>query len=281
MKMKRKKNANPRGPGRTVLWIQMPSLRSKAKAAAPVLRPRIAKPRKKRAKPESAGDKLKRAVTEYAGADGVERLLLEPRLHLALSGVYPDAEARVDYVSRLNVKLEQPPVPAAEPMVPEAPVERPVDDEETEDESDGDYGLLGLGDAGVYVLRLEGLSYQVYVGSSQDITKRVEQHRRGEGAACTKDATKIELVSRIPCENPADLDDLERKETLDQMRRLGIDKVRGWKFSTRVLSDEYWKQAFEDICCRFKLCLRCGRASHFANNCFARSKAEWCGNTSL
>ena len=272
----------------------MPSLRSKAKAApaTPALRPRAgvakAKPRKRGPRPENAGDKLKRAVTEYAGADGIERLLLEPRLHLALSGVYPDPEARVDYVSRLNLKLERPvgPVePLLEPVM--EPVEKPAaDPEETEDESDGDYGLLGPGegfleDAGVYVLRLEGLSYQVYVGSSQNIAKRVEQHQRGDGAACTKDATKIELVSRIPCQSLDELDDLERKETLDQMHRLGIDKVRGWKFSTRVLSDEYWKQAFEDICCRFKLCLRCGRASHFANNCYARSKADWCGNSSL
>ena len=208
---------------------------------------------KKSAEPPTPRDleaaRLTRAAAEFAKSSGLQRLILEPGLHSVLMDAFPSAEDRSDYITRLSTYTE--PLPAQ--VVP------------------------FLENAGVYVLRLEGLSYSVYVGSSRNIPQRVEQHKEGEGAACTKDAASIELLATIPCYTLDELDDMERRETLDQMHRLGIDKVRGWKFSTRIMFDEHWRQAFEDICCRKSLCLRCGRASHFVTNCYARTKAEWCG----
>ena len=219
-------------------------------------RPHPHEPAPKRAKPlppveplDLEAARLTRAAAEFAGSTGLQRLILEPGLHSILKEAFPSADDRADYIGRLSAYTE--PIPAQ--IVP--PLEN----------------------AGVYVLRLEGLSYSVYVGSSRNIPQRVEQHKEGEGAACTKDAASIELLATIPCYTLDELDDMERRETLDQMHRLGIDKVRGWKFSTRIMFDEHWRQAFEDICCRKSLCLRCGRASHFVTNCYARTKAEWCG----
>ena len=130
---------------------------------------------------------------------------------------------------------------------------------------------------GVYVLDLEGLPFKVYVGSSQNVPRRVEQHKKGDGAVCTKLAKGIHLLASIGCPKATGLDDLERKETLKQMYQRGIDKVRGWKFSTLVLSDEHKQQAFEDICCSFNLCLKCGEGKHFVGECRSKTKAKWCG----
>ena len=130
---------------------------------------------------------------------------------------------------------------------------------------------------GVYVLHLQGLPFKVYVGSSQNIQRRVEQHKKGEGAVCTKMAKGVQILASIACPKATGLDDLERKETLKQMYQHGIDKVRGWKFSTLVLSDEHKQQAFEDICCSFNLCLKCGSSQHFVGECRSKTKTDWCG----
>ena len=130
---------------------------------------------------------------------------------------------------------------------------------------------------GVYVLAVTGMSYEVYVGSSQNIPRRVEQHEKGEGAVCTKLAKGVRMLASIACRKADGLDDLERKETLKQMHQRGINKVRGWKFSTLVLSDEHKQQAFEDICCCFDLCLKCGETKHFVGECRSKTKARWCG----
>ena len=131
--------------------------------------------------------------------------------------------------------------------------------------------------SGVYILALTGMPYEVYVGSSKNIPRRVEQHEKGEGAVCTKMAKGVRMLASIACRKADGLDDLERKETLKQMHQRGIDKVRGWKFSTLVLSDEHKQQAFEDICCRFQLCLKCGEGKHFVGECPSKKKAKWCG----
>ena len=130
---------------------------------------------------------------------------------------------------------------------------------------------------GVYVLAVKGLPFEVYVGSSQNIPRRVEQHKKKEGAVCTTLAKGVQLLASIGCPKATGVDDLERKETLKQMHQRGIDKVRGWKFSTLVLSDEHKQQAFEDICCCFDLCLKCGETKHFVGECRSKTKARWCG----
>ena len=126
--------------------------------------------------------------------------------------------------------------------------------------------------AGVYVLRLEDGTY--YVGESQDTDVRVAQHLAGEGASVTvgKDAVR---VSPYTAPIPGHLEAWERAETLERMFRHGIEKVRGWMFTTPVMSPDQRESAFEQICVYKKLCTTCGRGGHFAASCFANSKAQW------
>jgi hypothetical protein len=59
------------------------------------------------------------------------------------------------------------------------------------------------------------------------------------------------------------------------MYRRGINSVRGWMFVSKTLSEEQTESAFNQVCERFDLCRKCGRNSHFASACFAKSKAQW------
>ena len=59
------------------------------------------------------------------------------------------------------------------------------------------------------------------------------------------------------------------------MLRHGIEKVRGWLYTTPVMSPDQREEAFRQICARKALCGTCGRPGHFAAQCFARGKAAW------
>jgi len=132
--------------------------------------------------------------------------------------------------------------------------------------------------AGIYVLRTTNGMY--YVGKSQDISARIEEHRRGLGAICVA-GSKFEVITGLLSSGTtADLESWERNETLQRMRVHGIDNVRGWMFtSSAPLSQDERQDVFRQICEKFDLCRRCGRGSHFADKCFATSFDKWTGNT--
>ncbi len=130
---------------------------------------------------------------------------------------------------------------------------------------------------GVYVLQMRGDSLQ-YVGKSNDIDSRIQDHREGFGALCLpKDVIGMDMVEVAPitsgCTN--DTESWERNETLTRMKLFGISNVRGWMFTSSMLSEDDKRCAFRQICEKFDLCRRCGRASHFAEKCFATSADVW------
>ena len=127
--------------------------------------------------------------------------------------------------------------------------------------------------AGVYVLHDGAGGY--YVGKSLDIDARVAQHR----AAAAAGGRPADLVE-LPPETDGSADDLEaweRAETLHRMRKHGLRRVRGWRFTARVLPEEQRRAAFAEVCERFDLCRRCGAPSHFAARCPAGPSAveDW------
>ena len=125
---------------------------------------------------------------------------------------------------------------------------------------------------GVYALvASNGLEY---VGKSDDVNARIDVHRQGNGARCLDGAsvTKVPLLTQGCAQ---DLESWERNETLTRMYRRGINSVRGWMFVSKTLSEEQTESAFNQVCERFDLCRKCGRNSHFASACFAKSKAQW------
>lgn len=130
--------------------------------------------------------------------------------------------------------------------------------------------------AGIYVLRTTAGMY--YVGKSTDISARIQDHRSGAGAICLNGSSFQEVTNLLTSGSPNDLESWERNETLQRMRTHGIQNVRGWMFTTTELSVENYQDAFRQICEKFDLCRRCGRSSHFAERCFARSVDTWAGN---
>jgi len=143
---------------------------------------------------EEQEEKCRKVMVEYAHGDNLTRLTIEPSLHRMLESRYPDENKRSEFIKSLAAAVAKP----------------------------------SMEYAGVYVLKLGGLPHMYYVGCSKTVLARIEQHRRGAGAACTAGATSIEVLPLLTEGNEADLDGWERAETLTLMYTFGIDKVRGW-----------------------------------------------------
>ena len=126
---------------------------------------------------------------------------------------------------------------------------------------------------GVYVLQTDAGMY--YVGKSNDIDARIQEHQSGLGAACLRGHRVQNIAKLLSNGNRDDLESWERNETLERMKIYGIDNVRGWMFTSATLSRDDYQKAFDQVCEKFDLCRRCGRASHFADKCFAKSVEKW------
>lgn len=121
------------------------------------------------------------------------------------------------------------------------------------------------------MLRLEGDRY--YVGSSADIARRVAAHRARAGAAFTRRFGVVEEVApRTP--RAEDTESWERAETLRRMLDHGVDRVRGWLYTTVRLSASQRHSVREQVRERFGQCRRCGGAGHFVAECAGLLRAE-------
>jgi hypothetical protein len=127
---------------------------------------------------------------------------------------------------------------------------------------------------GVYVLQH---SDRFYVGKSADIAKRIREHKAGRGAVCCPiSSVRVKPITPpVVCLETQDWESWERNETLTRMYEFGIDKVRGWMFTSRDLSKAEKDHAFRQVCEKFDLCRRCGAATHFASDCGALHRVQW------
>jgi predicted GIY-YIG superfamily endonuclease len=117
----------------------------------------------------------------------------------------------------------------------------------------------------IYVLRLEGGRY--YIGKSDNVMNRYQQHLNGSGSAWTRKFKPISLEKTI--ENVSAFE--EDKVTKEYMSKYGIDKVRGGsyvevelgEFQTDALKMEIWGAK--------DLCTQCGRKGHWVKDCNAKT----------
>jgi predicted GIY-YIG superfamily endonuclease len=117
----------------------------------------------------------------------------------------------------------------------------------------------------IYVLKLEGERY--YIGKSNNVTKRYQQHLNGEGSAWTKKYKPINLEKTI--KNVSVFE--EDKITKEYMIKYGIDKVRGGSYVEINLSDFQLDALKMEIFAAYDACTRCGRKGHFIKDCYAKT----------
>ena len=80
-----------------------------------------------------------------------------------------------------------------------------------------------------YVLKLEDNKW--YIGKTFNIQKRFNHHKNGTGAQWTKLHKPICIYSKS-------YNISERELTLQYMKKYGIENVRGYSWSNRILSDQ-------------------------------------------
>ena len=126
----------------------------------------------------------------------------------------------------------------------------------------------------IYVLRLEGGRY--YVGKTDNLERRQQEHLNGTGPAWTKKYKPVAVEEIIRNASPFD----EDRYTKEYMSKYGVDKVRGGAYCQINLDDSQIEAINRETRGVKDLCSKCGRAGHFAKNCYAttdtsRSKIQY------
>ena len=119
----------------------------------------------------------------------------------------------------------------------------------------------------IYVLRLEGGRY--YVGKSDNIAKRFQQHVSGYGSAWTKKYKPVALEKSIKNVSPFQEDSI----TKEYMSKYGIDKVRGCRVHERSCKNTK-KNIVINSTKKSGACYRCGRQGHYSPDCVARTHCK-------
>ena len=120
----------------------------------------------------------------------------------------------------------------------------------------------------IYILKLENNKY--YIGKSDNVEFRYQQHLAGIGSAWTKKYKPLSLEKTIS--NCSHFD--EDKFTKEYMHKYGIENVRGGSY-VEIELDEFQVETLKrEIWGAKDLCKRCGRSGHFIADCYAKSDAS-------
>jgi predicted GIY-YIG superfamily endonuclease len=120
----------------------------------------------------------------------------------------------------------------------------------------------------IYVLRLEGGRY--YVGKSDNVIKRYQQHLDGSGSAWTRKYKPVSLEKTMEHASPFE----EDRVTKEYMSRYGMDKVRGGSYVELALSESQTDALQRELWSAKDLCTRCGRPGHFVKDCHATTNVS-------
>jgi cellular nucleic acid-binding protein len=121
-----------------------------------------------------------------------------------------------------------------------------------------------MSNTNIYILRLQGDKF--YIGKSDNVTKRYQQHLTGSGSAWTKKYKPISLEKTI--QNVSSFE--EDKITKEYMAKYGIDNVRGGSYVQEELSDFHKEALKMEIWGAKDLCTQCGRKGHWVKDCYAK-----------
>lgn len=121
----------------------------------------------------------------------------------------------------------------------------------------------------LYVLELEGGKY--YVGITNNVQRRVEQHKRGEGAEWTKKYKMVKLAEAREMLHPTE----EDAKTKELMSTYGIENVRGGAYTSCIMREDDIKSLKKEISHFEGRCFKCNEKGHFAKEC--KQVCERCG----
>jgi cellular nucleic acid-binding protein len=113
----------------------------------------------------------------------------------------------------------------------------------------------------IYILKLQNGKY--YVGKTDNLEKRKQQHMNGTASKWTKKYKPISVEKIIP--NASDFD--EDKYTKEYMHKFGIDNVRGGTYVTEELDEIQYYTLQKEIWGAKNLCTQCGQSGHFVKYC--------------
>jgi predicted GIY-YIG superfamily endonuclease len=120
----------------------------------------------------------------------------------------------------------------------------------------------------IYILRLQEGKY--YIGKSNNVIKRYQQHVEGTGSSWTRKYKPITLEKTVAQQSPFD----EDKFVKEYMSEHGIENVRGGSYVADELSQSQLDALKAEIWGANDLCNKCGRESHFYKDCYAKSDTE-------
>jgi hypothetical protein len=113
----------------------------------------------------------------------------------------------------------------------------------------------------IYILKLEHNKW--YIGKTDNIEKRFEEHLQGNGSQWTKKYKPISIEKSFNNTSPYD----EDKYTIEYMGIYGINNVRGGIYVTESLDSQSRAEINKKIWGATNCCIRCGRKGHFINSC--------------
>lgn len=116
----------------------------------------------------------------------------------------------------------------------------------------------------IYVLKLQGNKY--YVGKSNDVIGRYQQHMSGQGSAWTKKYKPISLVESRDGVSPL----MEDMVTKQYMEKYGIENVRGGAYVTEELDEIQAYSLQKELWAAKDCCTQCGRKGHWVKDCYAK-----------
>lgn len=115
----------------------------------------------------------------------------------------------------------------------------------------------------IYKLNLE--NGKKYIGKTMDIDRRMDQHFSGNGAKVTKKFKPID--GKIIDEVPGFFSDkVEHEYTEEYIEKYGYNKVRGGYYT----NSHTLKKTKDNSNIKKIVCFKCGKAGHYANQCFTK-----------